>query len=337
MEIPQLTLYRDRFIYIFSFVGITSTLIFGVFQHLKVGNYSSALFEVVLVAIATFNLVYYRRRKNYDLASNVILILMVVVLSFLVATGGLKGTGIYWIYTFPLLSFFMKTYKVATLWNLLLVSCLLAIYFLKHIGVVPSPYNWVHIRQSLGAYGAVFFLSLFYSLILGKLIDSLKEKAIVDALTGLHNRAFMFDVLNKMTALAERENVSFCLAYLDLDNFKRVNDLYGHSEGDTVLKEVAHLLKKHFRKSDVVGRIGGDEFLVIALNCTADKLQERLESIRKNIETFLSAYGISISYGMVEVPKEGLSPSDILRLADERMYLMKSSKKKPKLNSGGKL
>jgi len=333
MEIPRLTSYRDKFIYTFSLVGIASTLIFGVFQHLRIGNYRSALFETVLVVIAMLNLIYYHRKKNYELASNVILILMIVVLSFLVATGGLKGTGIYWIYTFPLLSFFMKTRTVAILWNILLVLCLLGIYFLKYIGVIPSPYSWVHIRQSLGAYGAVFFLSLFYSFILGKLIDSLKEKAIIDALTGLHNRAFMFDVLNKMIALAERGSANFCLAYLDLDNFKRVNDLYGHSEGDMVLKSVAQILKRNFRRSDVVGRIGGDEFLVIAHNCTVDKLQERLESIRRDIETYLSAYGISVSYGVVEVPKEGLNLSDILKLADERMYYMKNSRKKPKLNS----
>lgn len=332
MENSQLAPYRSRFIHTFSLVGITFTFVFGVLQHLFAGNYRYALFEAVLISLAALNLLYYHRKKNYNLASNVILTLVVTVLSFLVITGGVEGTGIYWIYTFPLLSFFMKPPRIAILWNVLLVGSILSIHLLKHTGLVPSPYDWAHIRQSLGAYGAVFLLSMFYSTILGRLIHSLKEKAVIDTLTGLHNRAFVFDVLNKMTALAERGNTSFCVVYMDLDNFKRVNDLYGHSEGDIVLKSVAHLLKKRFRKSDVVGRIGGDEFLIIVHNCTSDGIQRRLEEVRKDVETYLGAYNISISYGVVEVPEEGLNVSEILKLADERMYLMKKSKKGAKLN-----
>jgi len=328
MTAPEIPLYKDRFIYAFSFVGISSTLVFGVLQHLRAGNYSFALFELFLCAIAVLNVLYYRSRKNYDLASNVILVLMLVVLSFLAITGGLHGTGIYWIYTFPLLAFFMKPFKQALAWNGGLIVLLIALYLLGKKGVISFYYRWEVLRQALGAYLAVAMLSSFYSLILSNLMKRLEVRATVDALTGLHNRAFVFDMLSKVINMIERNGSSeYCIAYLDIDNFKRVNDLYGHSKGDLVLREVARILQENFRSGDVVGRIGGDEFIVIVYDCKKEALLKRLERIKKIVETTFRKYGLSISYGVVSIPSEGTDMHRILKMADQRMYDMKRSKK----------
>ena len=321
-------LYRDRFIYAFSFVGISSTLIFGVFQHLRAGNNLTALFELFLCTVALLNVLYYRYKKDYDLASRVILVIMVITLSFLVATGGLKGTGIYWIYTFPLLAFFMKPLKEALLWNLALMGSFLLLFLLGKGGLINFFYSWESLRQAMGAYIAVLMLSAFYSFILTKLMKSLEVKATVDTLTGLHNRAFVFEMLTNLLNIAKREDsVRYCLAYLDLDNFKRVNDLYGHEEGDKVLKEVARIIRGNFRSGDVVGRIGGDEFIVIVYNCNEEALIRRLERVKTTIEQLFKKYGLSLSYGIVSIPKEGTEVNIVLKLADDRMYEMKRSKR----------
>ncbi len=328
MTLPEIPLYRDRFIYAFSFVGISSTLIFGVLQHLRAGNYYSALFELFLCVVAFVNVLYYRRTKDYSLTSKVILVIMVVVLSFLAITGGLEGTGIYWIYTFPLLAFFMRPIKEALAWNGGLVLLLLFFFWLGKKGVISFYYSWVSLRQALGAYLAVLMLSSFYSFILNSLMKKLEVRATVDALTGLHNRAFVFDVLVKVIAMVERDGSrEYCIAYLDLDNFKRVNDLYGHGEGDMVLREVARILQENFRSGDVVGRVGGDEFIVIVYDCRKEALLKRLERIKRIIETTFRKYGLSVSYGVVAVPSEGTDINLILKLADERMYEMKRGKK----------
>ncbi len=328
MHLSDFFAHRDRFIYAFTFVGVSSTLVFGVMQHLKAGNYASALFELFLSTVAFLNAVYYSRKKNYDLASTVILVLMVIVLSFLSATGGLKGTGLYWIYTFPLLAFFMKPIKQAFVWNGILVLSILTLYWLGQQGVVNFFYNWIELRQALGAYTAVLLLSLFYSLILNGLLRDLRTRATVDMLTGLHNRAFVFDTLAKLINMAKRrKDMTYCLAYLDLDNFKRVNDLYGHGEGDSVLREVAQIIQGSFRSGDVVGRIGGDEFIIIVYNCKKQAFLNRLEKIRRRIEDTFSRYGLSLSYGVVTVPEEGTDINMVLKLADKRMYYMKRRKK----------
>ena len=328
MTIPEIPIYRDRFIYTFSFVGISSTLVFGVLQHLGAGNYYSALFELVLCTVALANVFHYYRTKNYALASRVILVVMVAVLSFLVVTGGFEGTGIYWIYTFPLLAFFMRPIKEALAWNGGLVLLFLLFYWLGKKGLISFYYGWISLRQALGAYLAILMLSSFYSLILNSLMRRLEVRATVDTLTGLHNRAFVFDMLTKVIGMIERDGSrEYCVAYLDLDNFKRVNDLHGHGEGDMVLKEVARILQENFRSGDVVGRVGGDEFIVIVYDCRKEALLKRLERIKKMIETNFKKYGLSVSYGVVAVPSEGTDINLILKLADERMYEMKRGKK----------
>ncbi len=328
MANPDTPPYKDMFIYTFSFVGISTTLVFGVFQHFKAGNYYSSLFELLLCVLALLNVIYYCRKRNYILASNVILVLMVIILTFLIITGGLYGTGIYWIYTFPLLTFFMKPLKQAVVWNVGLVMVFLILYWLKEKGVVNLHYNWINLRQALGAYLAVAMLSSFYSLILNNLMKRLEVRATVDPLTGLYNRAFVLDILSKFTEIGERDkNIEYCVDYLDVDNFKRVNDLYGHNKGDLVLREVARILQENFRSGDVVGRIGGDEFIVIVYNCKKEALFKRLERIREIIEGAFRKYDLSVSYGIVTVPSEGTDINLILKLADERMYEMKRRKK----------
>lgn len=328
MHFSDFSIHRDRFIYTFTFVGVSSTLVFGVMQHLKVGNYASALFELFLSLIGLFNAVYYSRKRNYDLASTTILVLMVTMLSFLSITGGLGGTGLYWIYTFPLLAFFMKPIRQAFVWNGVLILSILTLYWLGQQGVINFFYNWSELRQALGAYMAVLLLSLFYSLILNGLLRDLKTRATVDMLTGLHNRAFVFDTLAKLIDMVKRKkDITYCLAYLDLDNFKRVNDLYGHGEGDSVLREVAQIIQGSFRSGDVVGRIGGDEFIIIVYDCKKQAFLKRLEKIRRRIEGTFSRYGLSLSYGVVVVPEEGTDINMVLKLADKRMYDMKRRKK----------
>lgn len=320
--------YREKFIYGFSFVGITSTLVFGVYVHASEGNYAYAVLELVLVLIAIVNLIYFHFKRNYELASNVILALMIVILSFLVITGGYRGTGIVWIYTFPLLSFFMKSFRTALFWNFLLVSIVGTSAFLKLRGVELIYYDPYTLRQALGAYLAVSMLSFFYSLMISKLLSTLNEKAIRDVLTGLHNRAFVFETLEKIVEISKRNNeMRYCLVFIDIDNFKSVNDTFGHDVGDRVLVEFSSLLRSSFRKGDVVGRVGGDEFVVLVYNCNRESLLLRLEELRKRTEKEFRPYGLSISYGVVEIPSEGLDVNEIVNTADSRMYDMKRRKR----------
>jgi diguanylate cyclase (GGDEF)-like protein len=163
-----------------------------------------------------------------------------------------------------------------------------------------------------------------------KLMKELQEKATYDLLTGLYNRYALFDFLEKeLQRLKRKGKGKIYVIFVDLDNFKIVNDNFGHKKGDEILKAVAELLKENFRPYDIVSRFGGDEFVIVI---TDDKdschdVSTILHRIRKLIEETFSAYSLSISYGVAVAPDEGTDAYQLIQLADNRMYEMKNGKK----------
>ncbi|WOE69787.1 GGDEF domain-containing protein [Hydrogenimonas thermophila] len=156
-------------------------------------------------------------------------------------------------------------------------------------------------------------------------IEDTLEKATKDPLTDLYNREFFSEYVEKILKENRRKGESITLIFLDLDNFKSVNDNYGHEEGDQVLKDVATILKNSFRDHDVIIRYGGDEFIVLAqLNrVEISDLNSVLMSLKERIEENFKKYGISISYGMAIYPLETDNLKDLIQLADQRMYEQK--------------
>ncbi len=320
---------RVQFIYYFSAVGIISTTLFGVIPNLFGGNHKLALYEALLVLIAVINLIYFHKKRNYPVASKVILILMIFVLSGLIITGGYKGTGIVWIYTFPLLSFFMKSYIHALLWNIAFAVVVGFLMILESAGFITVYYDVITLRQAGGAYIAVTLLTFFYSYLINKLVNILRERAIKDPLTGLYNRDFVFENLEKAFERVKRGDENpYCIAYIDLDKFKYINDRYGHQEGDRILMEIAQELSRNFRKGDIVGRIGGDEFLALIYKCEPEMVEMRLKGIREKIMTNPNYRGISLSYGVVRMTGDDTSVDALIMKADKKMYDMKRSSEK---------
>ncbi len=160
--------------------------------------------------------------------------------------------------------------------------------------------------------------------------DLLIEVARRDELTGLYNRRGFADAGVQHFALAERRKTPLSLLYRDLDDFKRINDTFGHAEGDIALKSAASLLRDTFRLSDVIARIGGDEFAVLLVDAPAactDQLQSRFHAKVHdwNLAT-KNKWSLSFSVGCAAfdptVP-EGLE--NLLTRADENMYAHKKS------------
>jgi diguanylate cyclase (GGDEF)-like protein len=117
-----------------------------------------------------------------------------------------------------------------------------------------------------------------------QLREQLRSQAIRDQLTGLYNRRFLEDALTRETGRAARSGESVAVAILDVDHFKRINDTHGHEAGDAVLRELGEVLQKTIRKTDIVGRFGGEEFLVLLPGADVEVAQARalgvLEAVR---------------------------------------------------------
>ncbi len=156
----------------------------------------------------------------------------------------------------------------------------------------------------------------------------LQELATRDPLTGLYNRRYLYDTCSREFARAEREGKQLAIIMLDLDHFKQVNDQYGHAAGDEVLKANAMLLKEGARESDLICRYGGEEFVAIMPNMSADQAFDRVESWRKHLEKMPIIFNefkisITLSAGIAVFPEHGSSPEKLIHLADEMLYKSK--------------
>ncbi len=159
---------------------------------------------------------------------------------------------------------------------------------------------------------------------------NLTNAAFMDKLTGLYNRNYISDVLEAEFKRAKALHSNFSIVLFDIDNFKKINDTYGHPGGDLVLSEIGKTVKDcGLRERDLAGRYGGEEFLVILNNSTADQALEVAERIRKNIEGHEFNFdgkkiSVTVSLGVSTVKKEHHASPDLYREADEALYKSKS-------------
>jgi diguanylate cyclase (GGDEF)-like protein len=158
--------------------------------------------------------------------------------------------------------------------------------------------------------------------------EELRHMAQHDPLTGLPNRALFNDRLGQELARAKRQQGRFAMVFLDLDHFKPINDNYGHLVGDHILKEVAQRLQKCVRAADTVGRIGGDEFVVLLAQLSdEDTAQDLAEKLRLALKPafLLNAreLHLSCSIGVALYPQHGTEAIALTKSADEAMYRAK--------------
>lgn len=162
---------------------------------------------------------------------------------------------------------------------------------------------------------------LMTTLELRRAMIQVRNLTLIDMLTGIPNRLAIFDAIERAISRLERHGDSFTLLYLDLDGFKRVNDLHGHAMGDQVLREVATALRIALRREDIVGRIGGDEFAVLLVGGEADAIIVA-ERVRTEVGAHMDARGwpVTASIGVAWFPNPPDSADAALAAADALMY-----------------
>jgi diguanylate cyclase (GGDEF)-like protein/PAS domain S-box-containing protein len=153
-------------------------------------------------------------------------------------------------------------------------------------------------------------------------------QATHDALTGLVNRREFERRLDEATEAARRGEAGHMLCYLDLDRFKIVNDTSGHLAGDSMLREVAKLLREAVRDSDTVSRLGGDEFGMLLVGCPLDKARQIADDVCRSIATYRfvwhdRVFNVGVSIGLIEIGREAGSVEQLLAAADSACYVAK--------------
>ena len=159
--------------------------------------------------------------------------------------------------------------------------------------------------------------------------EKLIEQTYTDELTGLYNRKSYNDRLQEFLALKKRYDITFSMLMYDIDDFKIVNDNYGHDNGDKVLIDMSALIESHIRENDYLFRIGGEEFIIIFSETSLDKAKVIAEKIRKKVSSTLFTsenLKITISIGLSEVLKED-DASTIFKRVDKLLYKSKHNGK----------
>jgi diguanylate cyclase (GGDEF)-like protein len=159
--------------------------------------------------------------------------------------------------------------------------------------------------------------------------EALREQATHDGLTGLWNRTSILDILQKEAARSVRESLPLAVLMADLDNFKKINDTYGHLAGDSVLRESARRMRSNIRTYDAIGRYGGEEFLLVLPGCDESGSLAQAERLResvscKPISTSVGDITVTCSVGLSwSAHAEPAATNSLLRLADAALYSAK--------------
>jgi len=230
---------------------------------------------------------------------------------------------------FYLIPVFLVTLR-AGLWPGLLMSVAgTAVWFLANVNQFQQlpgeliPF-W-NLAVTLGVFA--FFTYLLFSLL--NALDQEREMSRYDPLTGVANRRYFLELLDAEISRSRRYRRPFTLVYMDLDNFKAINDLQGHAAGDSLLSKVAELLLRGTRNVDTPGRLGGDEFALLMPETGYDAARAALANLQKQISAMMSSNGwpVTMTMGAVTYTSPLHSAEEMIGMADRLMYTKKAAGK----------
>jgi len=255
--------------------------------------------------------------------------------------GGISAPTASWLITGPLVAAFLGGVWSALFW--LAMSCGAAsLIYLLAAGGYALPVHPVrdmatlYLVCHLGLFVVVLAFALLFELTktqgfvkLEQALRTINELAIRDELTGVHNRRYLMSLIEREKERSDRNGRAFCLCLLDIDFFKRINDTYGHSAGDTVLRAFAQTVQGLVRGSDCFGRYGGEEFLLMLPETPTLDAQVLAERVRVAIDKLRCKDGpsdiaLTVSIGLAEY-RMGETITQAVGRADEALYLAKSS------------
>jgi diguanylate cyclase (GGDEF)-like protein len=203
------------------------------------------------------------------------------------------------------------------------------VYGLKQNGAGAAEIHGMHSSERHLGVAAASQIAL--SLASLRLRESLRDQSIRDPLTGLFNRRFMQECLDRELLRGTRKNRSLAVIFIDVDHFKRFNDVFGHEAGDQVLRSMGDFFRSHFRGDDIICRYGGEEFAIILPESSAQDAASRAELLRIAARTLKLKHNdvtldpVTLSAGIAGFPEHASSARELLRVADACLYEAKKS------------
>lgn len=235
-------------------------------------------------------------------------------------------TGDYSLIVFYLIPVSLATWIVGKRSGLLFCFLSLAVRVVADEAYHSSGFAFsaLHYWNELIEFFFLIIMSILFSA-LKKNLENEKELARLDPLTDTLNRRSFFDLAEHEINRSQRYNLPLTVAFIDIDNFKVVNDQFGHQSGDTLLISVVSTIRSHIRSSDVVARFGGDEFVILLPDTPGDAALKFLKKIHDHLDQAMAQNGwpVSFSIGAVSYITVPSTVDEVVRQADELMYTVK--------------
>jgi diguanylate cyclase (GGDEF)-like protein len=264
--------------------------------------------------------------------------------------GGVNAPTAGWLITAPVVAMFLGGVATAVFWLAMSCAAVAAIYILPLVGIPLPPHpvkdmDLLYLLCDLGLYLVIVVFVLLFELTktqgfikLEQALNVINELAIRDELTGSHNRRHLIGLIEQERERVLKGTAPFCVCLLDIDFFKRINDTYGHSAGDAVLRSFAVTVQKQTRESDAFGRYGGEEFLLMLPETSLEDAMLFAERVRMGIERLVfrdisSDLKVSVSIGVAQF-RLGETIGQTVTRADEALYMAKSSGRNRVVNYG---
>ncbi len=195
-------------------------------------------------------------------------------------------------------------------------------YYLESVNFNSTVYNVMKVM------GFVFLgYTFFENMKLIKRFRNLESKVYIDPLTGVKNRKFLEEIFKLEVEKFKKFRKPFCLLFIDLNDFKKVNDIYGHSVGDKILKSVCEKIKEIVGSKEYIIRYGGDEFILV-METSPDELLRLIEKFMNELRINYKGIEITAAIGSACFPKDGTDLHELIEVADKRMYEIKRFQKK---------
>jgi diguanylate cyclase (GGDEF)-like protein len=322
------------FIGYFLVIAIFALTFFTFFNIFINHHYPLAAIDFSFAAFSAYILWHLKRHKNIKKASAMFIgmLFTILVLFFLVSKE--ESAAFVWVYCFIIAAFLIYGKNIGLLLALAF-CCIVFGYYYFFIGSKITELGFTNLVSSTIV--ILLFLRYYESSrsaifsrlqsTLGKLKDShaeLESKSVTDPLTNVYNRAKSFELLSASINNQQRYDTPFSIIFLDVDQFKAINDEHGHDVGDDILVKYARLLTENARKTDSVFRWGGEEFMILCPNTDQAKAARLAENLRNMfLHEFLGTIPLpSASYGVVEHrPTEDIT--SLIKRADMAMYSAK--------------
>lgn len=304
---------------------------------------------IVGTLITMINLVLLRKKYNLLVCGHIINLLCIVIITLgNLCLGGISTSYMGWFYISPIIAAATIGLEGLIIYALMSVSIIIVFLCNSFSPIYTLPVHSVIFINAINyiSISLLVFITLMYFLKAQREYESiLKEQNYLlysdkskfqylsqhDSLTNLPNRSYFHNYLQTLIDKTQRNKNTITLYFMDLDGFKKINDIYGHETGDLILLQTTKRLKSCFRESDFIARLGGDEFTALIVHRATDKIADLLVArINKEFNEPFILNNIeikcTISIGKANYPSDTTNPETLIKLADDAMYQNKKFK-----------